>query len=345
MLIYVYNMRLQKSILLKKYTLYKYGERKIMFKNVGLNFNNFNQYSGTNSFMAAGQSFNMFSNPFMGGFNFSNDIASLGLFSGLNFGSYTNFLTPMQLPYQYMTNWSSPGLPVCPSIADAYNNFAGGGMYSMPFLMQSSSKPKFQFSVPSNVRSNISFSSSGSSSVGGSRVSSRVPSSASRSSKNLSADFVNKTKLVAFNLNCNYDDLLALMNSESGLNPKAQHGSSGAVGLIQFTGVAIQQMNKSYGLNLTKDKIKNMSAIEQLDLVEKYLKMSKKMALSDNARLSAADLYSLTFLPGRASRDTLTQKGEGYYASNSGLDLDRDGKITKSDLARRIDTKRVSLVA
>lgn len=70
-------------------------------------------------------------------------------------------------------------------------------------------------------------------------------------------------------MNCDYQDLLALMNSESGLNPKATCGSY--VGLIQFGDAAITELRTKCGCKgLTKEKILNMSRIEQLDLVENY---------------------------------------------------------------------------
>jgi len=165
----------------------------------------------------------------------------------------------------------------------------------------------------------------------------------------LTKEFLNKTKEVARNIGCDYQDLLAVMNSESSLNPRSEHknkyGKVTAVGLIQFTrDAAIPEMNKVYGLNLTVEKIKNMSAIEQLDLVQKYYEMNKRNMPS--GKLSAADLYSVTFLPARASREVLCRKGEAgnsYYESNKGLDINADKKITKDDLEQRLAKKRVSL--
>ena len=138
------------------------------------------------------------------------------------------------------------------------------------------------------------------------------------------------------------------MNSESGLNPNAWNGTT-AVGLIQFTDLSIADLNNKYGLNLTKEKIAQMSAIEQLDLVEKYLTIAKSYSFSPNARLSAGDLYAITFLPGRANREVLCTKGEknangqllNYYESNP-LDVDGDNKITKSDLEKHLAKKHVN---
>lgn len=157
----------------------------------------------------------------------------------------------------------------------------------------------------------------------------------------LDINFLNKVKQVANNLNCDYRDLLALINSESGLRANAWNGNT-AVGLIQFTNASIAELNQKYGLNLTKQKIASMSPIEQLDLAEKYLMTAKSYSFPSNARLSAGDLYAITFLPGRANREVLCSSGEEYYSSNRGLDKNRDGRITKSDLAQHLQGKQVN---
>lgn len=318
-----------------------------MFENIGLNYN-LNNYM-TNPFLPIGFGNNSFSSPWMGGFNYGGDVASLGLFSGLNYGSYTNFTGTMFLPFKFLNNWGSTGLPIFPSIANMYNSFPyENNVYSM---VNSSNNQalKFQFSVPANVTSSFRVSNSNgfsNTSSLSSSVPNTIPSKIPRTKVDgLSSEFLSKTKLIAMRLNCSYDDLLAVMNSESGLNPSAQNPNGGAVGLIQFTSIAIKELNRVYGLNLTQYSIKNMSAIEQLDLVEKYFIMTKNRVYSSDKRLSGADLYALCFLPGRASRETLTQRGENYYNQNRGLDLDGDGKITKSDLTRRVESKRVSLLA
>lgn len=164
------------------------------------------------------------------------------------------------------------------------------------------------------------------------------------SAKTLGKPFLDKVKQVAKNINCDYKDLLALMNSESSLNPQAGKGSS-YVGLIQFGDSAVQELRTKGGYpNLTKEKILNMSAIEQLDLVEKLIKICKKYAkFSDDKRLSAGDLYALIFAPGRAGNEVLYSRGEaGYNSVNSNIDYNKDGKITKSEMAQRINKKRVN---
>ncbi len=158
-------------------------------------------------------------------------------------------------------------------------------------------------------------------------------------------DFMYKIQKVAKSLNCDPNDLLSVMNAESGLDASALNKSGkGAVGLIQFTDIAIKELN-NHGVPVTKEQLKSMDAVKQLDYVEKYLQIAKKYSFSSDARLSAADLYAINFLPGRANREVLTTKGEKYYDWNPGLDINKDGQITKSELSQRIDNFRVSLVA
>lgn len=174
------------------------------------------------------------------------------------------------------------------------------------------------------------------------------------SSGHLDKTFLDKAKQVAKNINCDYEDLLAVMNSESSLNPvasyKNKNGVKTAVGLIQFTKqYAIPDLNKNYGLDLTVEKIEKMSAIEQLDLAEKYYKLTTKKF--GGKKLTAADLYASTYLPARATKSELCRKGEtnskgkllGYYESNRAFDKNNDGVITKEELNKHLSEKRVSL--
>lgn len=158
-------------------------------------------------------------------------------------------------------------------------------------------------------------------------------------------DFMYKIQKVAKSLNCNPNDLLSVMNAESGLDPAAENKSGkGAVGLIQFTSVAIEELN-NHGIPITKEQLKSMDAVKQLDYVEKYLQIAKQYSFSSDAKLSAGDLYAIIYLPGRANREVLTSQGENYYDWNKGLDINKDGQITKSELTQRVNKFRVAFVA
>lgn len=150
----------------------------------------------------------------------------------------------------------------------------------------------------------------------------------------LSQNFYNKVVQVAKRVGCDSNDLMALMYSESGLNASKQN-SIGATGLIQIV------PNTAKSLGTTTTKLKAMSPEEQLVYVEKYLLQAKKSAgYSNGDKLTAGALYAITFLPANAKKEVLSQKGDKYYAQNSGLDANKDGKITKLELAKRIERKR-----
>lgn len=152
----------------------------------------------------------------------------------------------------------------------------------------------------------------------------------------LGAGFSAKVEQVAANINCNPNDLLAMMYSESGINPSVQE-KNGATGLIQFLPATAQ------GLGTTTSALKNMSAIEQMDYVEKFFKVNKKTFLgNENAQLDAGTMYALCFLPASAKSEVLCSSGGKYswaYNSNRGVDMDKDGKITKTDLTVRMNKK------
>lgn len=143
--------------------------------------------------------------------------------------------------------------------------------------------------------------------------------------------FLDKTKDISQRIGCDYKDLLAVMNSESGLKSTARNPKGGATGLIQFMPATAKM------LGTTTDELRRMSPTQQLDYVEKYFNMVKKNAGLQGKQLSGADLYALVFMPGRAKRDILTSASDGKtYSYNKGLDKDGDGHISKADLQRRV---------
>lgn len=113
---------------------------------------------------------------------------------------------------------------------------------------------------------------------------------------------------------------------------------SGAVGLIQFTPVAIDELNNYYNYSLTKRKLALMSQLEQLDYVEKYIEYWID-ANKIKTKLTLADLYLLVFSPSKmnGSNDstTLYKEGTTYYKANESIDTDKENGITKKELAHR----------
>jgi hypothetical protein len=116
--------------------------------------------------------------------------------------------------------------------------------------------------------------------------------------------------------------LTIVMNSESGMNPKAVNSINGASGLIQFV------KSTAIGLGTTVEAIRKMSASQQLDYVYKYYKpFIGKLN-------SPYDIYLVTFFPialGKPDNWVFQSKNlsSSYVANqNKAIDLNKDGEIT-----------------
>ncbi len=146
----------------------------------------------------------------------------------------------------------------------------------------------------------------------------------------ISQAFCNKVIKIAEKIKCNPNDLMAVMYSESRFSASIQN-SIGATGLIQFLPKTAKQLGTS------TSALKNMSAEQQLDYVEKFYIENKKMAgFKPDDTIDTGTLYALAFLPAYSKREVLCSVGSTYYSKNSGLDYDGDKKITKTDLAKHL---------
>lgn len=146
--------------------------------------------------------------------------------------------------------------------------------------------------------------------------------------------FRDKVRIVARNLQTDPSRLMSVMAFETGRTFSAHiknAAGSGAVGLIQF-------MPQTAGsLGTTTDKLAVMSAVQQLDYVEKYLKPFK-------GRLSTvADLYMAVLWPAAVGKpldwELFNSRDPKYpkrYIQNAGLDFNKDGSITKFEAAKRV---------
>lgn len=255
----------------------------------------------------------MLGNPFMG-----------SLFSMPSAFGYSGFM-PACNPFGYLNNNFNFNTPVFNNsfVYSGVNTGIGSFPMAMPVFPP---MPNFSMLCNTNVNSST-------------EVNDNEPQGATlnKNKDEYGPAFLNKVKEIAKRLNCNYRDLLGVMNSESGINAKAKNPNGSATGLIQF----IESTARSLGTSTAE--LANMSPVEQLDYVEKYLQRAKSSAgLSSNDKLSGGQLYALIFLPARAGRDVLTSSGENYYNANRGLDTNKDGQITRAELDQRIRNKYVS---
>lgn len=106
---------------------------------------------------------------------------------------------------------------------------------------------------------------------------------------------------------------------------------SGAAGLLQW------KREEAELIGTTPEKIKDMDAIEQLDLIEQYLKIVRQQQGKDFEDLT--DLYLACFYPQALGEDycyAMFQSGEINYSRYSPLDINKDGRITVKDLDDRL---------
>jgi hypothetical protein len=126
--------------------------------------------------------------------------------------------------------------------------------------------------------------------------------------------------------------LMAVMNSESGLNPQARNtkypvNGGYATGLIQFIPSTARH------LGTTTDALYQMSNLEQLDWVYKYFRPYRDKIES------FVDLYMVTFFPaavGKKDDHILQAKNISVLAvarANPIFDLDKNGKITVGEVS------------
>jgi hypothetical protein len=139
--------------------------------------------------------------------------------------------------------------------------------------------------------------------------------------------FEEKVSKVSRQLNIPPEWLMAVMHSESRFDASvSNHKGSGATGLIQFMPGTV----KDY--DVTIKQLRNMNHVQQLDFVYEYLN-DKQKRYRDFENLT--DLYLAILYPQALSEDycyTLYGSPSQAYQQNSGLDQDRDGRVTVSDI-------------
>ncbi len=132
---------------------------------------------------------------------------------------------------------------------------------------------------------------------------------------------------IAKKVGCPPEALYKIMWKECRLDPRAINRISGASGLIQF------MPETAIGLGTSVEAIRNMTAMQQLDFVEKYFK-------PHFGKLhNYGDVYLAVFYPyalGKGDDFVLgSEQGDKRAAlvakQNRGVDTDGDGVITKAD--------------
>ena len=151
--------------------------------------------------------------------------------------------------------------------------------------------------------------------------------------ENTSEAFRKKVLEIADRLLVDPNFLMAIMSFETGatFSPKVKNAAgSGATGLIQF------MPSTAKSLGTTVDDLAKMTAVAQLDFVEKYFAPHK------GRLLTIEDAYMAVLYPkgiGKGKDYVLFEKPSVQYRQNSGLDLNADGKVTVGEACRKVSQR------
>lgn len=143
--------------------------------------------------------------------------------------------------------------------------------------------------------------------------------------------FINKVKEITPRLGLDPNWLMAIMHFESaGTFSPLITNPLGYVGLIQFGASARKT------LGVTKEQLKAMSAVEQLDYVEKYFKLYK------GKYKSYIDAYFAVFFPLAIGKpDDWVIQGDGLtakqiYDANPAFRVVKDGKLRVWEVKKKM---------
>lgn len=159
-------------------------------------------------------------------------------------------------------------------------------------------------------------------------------------SAKVSDEFIAETKRIAKDLGMTFqgtDELLACMAFETGgtFSPTIQNGAGAPYyGIIQFGAAAAKDAGT------TIPKLLKMTNVEQLQYVFNFFKPYKGK-LKD-----LSDVYLRILYPVAVGKPLdyvlFSESGKGKaYAQNRGLDVNRDGKITKGEATAKVYQKLV----
>lgn len=148
----------------------------------------------------------------------------------------------------------------------------------------------------------------------------------------VSQEFRAKVEAIASGLSVDPNHLMAIMAFESGrtFSPSIKNmAGSGATGLIQF------MPKTAVGLGTSVEQLAGMTAVEQLDWVEKYFQPYR------GRMKTLSDIYMAVLWPAAVGKpddyvlfDQSTRPTA--YRQNAGLDANKNGQITKFEAAAKV---------
>ena len=150
-------------------------------------------------------------------------------------------------------------------------------------------------------------------------------------SEKVNQAFLNKATDVAYRLGIDVNWLMAVIELETaGTFDPAITNSLGYTGLIQFGKEAAERVGT------TREKLREMTAVEQLEYVYKYYVIYKSKIKS------YVDLYIATFFPVALGKpndfvlQTSTLSAERIAKANPLFDINKDSKITVGEIEQKL---------
>lgn len=139
---------------------------------------------------------------------------------------------------------------------------------------------------------------------------------------------------LALDRGLNPDHLATVIAFETGgtFSPSIKNPESGAVGLIQFTPIAVEDM-AAHGHLVTMGELGEMGAIEQLVWVGHYFDLHRQP-------VTLADHYLAVLAPARMGQPpsaVVYSEPSKAYLQNLGLDDNLDGQITVAEATVRVE--------
>ncbi len=143
--------------------------------------------------------------------------------------------------------------------------------------------------------------------------------------------FEQKVRVISRALAVAPEWLMAVMYAESGFDPTIMNRQgSGAVGLIQFMPATAGE------LKVSTSRLREMAPLTQLDYVHAYFEQVRRRY---GPYQDLTDLYLAVLYPKARGQDfcyTLYARPSQAYRQNAGLDENRDGRVTITDIDRRL---------
>jgi tape measure domain-containing protein len=142
--------------------------------------------------------------------------------------------------------------------------------------------------------------------------------------------FLEAVEKMSKQLNVDPNKVMNVMAFESKLNPAAKNPKSSASGLIQFMD------DTATAFKTTTDKLRSMSAIDQLEYVEKYFAQFRQLMDSQEELYTAVLRGRPIGDPDRVLFKNAKGKAGRAYRANRALDADESGTITTREAAAKV---------